>query len=116
MDYQLNQDYDPPEGMIALFFHYQERVVPGWFDKVLSWRRPPKDSLRQVLQVYPGADFVKMLPDGRLPDRNDFTIFVNDPSERIRRWDEVSRLSEILGEEFLEAVESNQIRELVRPL
>jgi hypothetical protein len=116
MDYQLNQDYDPPEGTISLFFHYQERVVPGWFDKVLSWRKPPPGSLQQVLQVYPGADFVKMLPDGRLPDRTDFAIFVNDPSERIRRWDEVSRLSEILGEEFLEAVESNRIRNLVRPL
>jgi hypothetical protein len=116
MDYQLNQDYDPPEGTMALFFHYQERIVPGWFDKILKWRRPPEGSLGQVLQVYPGADFVKMLPDSRLPDRNDFTIFVNNPMERIRRWDEVSRLSEILGDEFLEAVESNRIRELVRPI
>lgn len=116
MDYQLNQDYDPPEGTIALFFHYQERVVPGWFDKILRWRRPPEGCLSQVLQVYPGADFVKMLPDGRLSDRTDFTIFVNDPLERIRRWDEVSRLSEILGDEFLEAVDSNRIRKLVRPL
>ena len=57
-----------------------------------------------------------MLPDSRLPNRTDFTIFVNDPMERIRRWDEVSRLSEILGDEFLEAVESNRIRELVRPI
>jgi hypothetical protein len=116
MDYQLNQDYDPPQGTVTLFFHYQERVVPGWFDKLLRWRKPPKGSLSRVLQVYPGADFVKMLPDGRLPDRNDFAIFVNDPAERIRRWDEVSRLSEILGEEFLEAVDSNRIRELVRPI
>jgi hypothetical protein len=116
IDYQLNQNYDPPRGTITLFFHYQERVVPGWFDKHLRWRKPPKGALDQVLQVYPGPDFVKMLPDKRLPDRNDFAIFVNDPAERIRRWDEVSRLSEILGEEFLEAVDSNRIRELVRPL
>jgi len=116
IDYQLNQDYNPPEGTLTLFFHYQERIVPGWFDKVLRWRRPPEGSLNQVLQIYPGADFVQMLPDSRLPDRHDFTIFVNNPSERIRRWDEVSRLSEILGEEFLEAVESNRIRELVQPI
>ncbi|MGB6064291.1 MAG: hypothetical protein WBG50_05760 [Desulfomonilaceae bacterium] len=116
LDYQLNQDYDPPEGRITLFFHYQERIVPGWFDKLLKWRRAPEGSLRTVLQVYPGPDFVKMLPGRRLPNRKDFTIFVNRPSERIRRWDEVSRLSEVLGEEFMDAVESNRIRKLVRPL
>jgi hypothetical protein len=116
MDYQLNQDYDPPEGTITLFFHYQERIVPGWFDKALKWRKLTGGCLRQVLQIYPGADFIKILPDSRLPDRKDFEIFANDSSERIRRWDEISQLSEILGEEFLEAVESNRIRELVRPM
>ena len=116
MDYQLNQDYHPPEGRLTLFFHYQDRIIPGWFDKPLKWRRPQKGSLRTVLQVYPGPDFVKMLPEGRLPSRKDFKIFVNNPSERIRRWDDVSRLSEVLGEEFMNAVESNRIRELVQPL
>ncbi len=116
IDYQLNQDYHPPEGTITLFFHYQEQIVPGWFDKRLKWRRPPEGSLRTVLQVYPGPDFAKMLPGRRLPDRKDFTTFVNRPWERIRRWDEVSRLSEVLGEEFMDAVESNRIKDLVRPL
>ncbi len=115
-DYQLNEDYRPGEGSVTLFFHYQRKVVPGWFDKPLSWRRPPRGSLDRVLQVYPSEEFVRMLPDGRIPDREDFTTFVDDPSERIRRWDEVSRLSELLGEEFLEDVESGRIRNLVTPM
>jgi hypothetical protein len=115
-DYQLNQDYHPGPAGLTLFFHYQERIVPGWFDKVLKRRRPPEGSLDRVLQVYPGPDFVKLLPDQRIPDRQDFVTFVDNPSERIRRWDAVSELSEILGEEFLNAVESRKIRELVRPL
>ncbi|MBI5249218.1 MAG: patatin-like phospholipase family protein [Desulfomonile tiedjei] len=116
IDYQLNQDYCPGADKITLFFHYQERIVPGWFDKHVKWRNPPSGSLDRVLQVYPGADFVELLPDHRLPDRQDFTTFVNDPMERIRRWDRVSELSDILGREFLESVESGQIKNLVKPL
>jgi hypothetical protein len=116
IDYQLNQDYHPSEDGVTLFFHYQERIVPGWFDKKLSWRTPQKGALERVLQVYPGPDFVRLLPDGRIPDRNDFMAFVDNPAERIRRWDEVSQLGEILGEEFLEAVESGRIRDLVQPM
>ncbi len=116
IDYQLNQDYAPGTDGITLFFHYQERIIPGWFDKVLSWRAPTKRQLGRVLQAFPGTDFVKLLPDKRLPDRNDFVAYANNPSERIRRWDEVSRLSDILGEQFMEDVESGHIRDLVQPL
>ena len=59
---------------------------------------------------------MKMLPDGRLPDRGDFVLFADDPATRIRRWDEAARLSEILGEEFMEAVESSRIRHMVEPI
>ncbi len=115
-DYQLNQDYRPaPEG-VTLFFHYQERIVPGWFDKRLWWRTPPKGSLDRVLQVYPGPDFLRLLPDGRLPDRNDFIRFANAPGERIKRWDDISQASAALGEQFMEDVESGRIKRLVKPL
>ena len=116
VDYQLNQDYHPGNGGLTLFFHYQERIVPGWFDKALSWRKPPRGSLDRVLQVFPGEAFLKLLPEGRLPDREDFRNFVDDPAERIRRWDLVSETSRILGEEFLDAVESGAIRHQVSPL
>ncbi len=116
IDYQLNQDYAPGVGGITLFFHYQERIIPGWFDKPLSWRTPKKSQLQKVLQVFPGSDFVNLLPGGRLPDRNDFVTYANNPSERIRRWDEVSRLSEILGDQFLNDIESGRIRNRVEPL
>lgn len=116
IDYQFNQDYDPGPGRMTLFFHYQERIVPGWLDKKLTWRQPPRGSLDQVLQVYPSDAFVDMLPGRRLPDRDDFIAFVDDPSERIRRWDKVSELSAAVGEQFLEDVESGRIKQLVRPL
>lgn len=116
MDYQLNQDYCPGENGVTLFFHYQEKIVPGWFDKPLFWRKPRTEHLERVVQVYPSKSFIKLLPDERIPDRSDFKMFVNDPAQRIRRWDEVARLSNILGEEFLEAIESNRMRHQIQPL
>lgn len=116
IDYQLNQDYAPGAGNLTLFFHYQERIVPGWMDKRLKRRTPPKGALKRLLQVYPTDKFLDLLPDRRLPDRKDFIIFVDNPHERIRRFDEVSKTSEILGAEFMEAVESGKIKSMVRPL
>ncbi|MDQ7783015.1 MAG: hypothetical protein RDU20_09060 [Desulfomonilaceae bacterium] len=116
VDYQLNQDYMPGDGGVTLFFHYQERIVPGWFDKRIPWRKPPKGSIDRVLQVYPSSAFLDMLPDGRLPDREDFRRYVDAPAERIRRWDVAAEKSEILGTEFLNDVESGAIRRLVKPL
>jgi hypothetical protein len=115
-DYQLNQDYRPGEGRVTLFFHYQERIVPGWLDKALKWRKPPASVTHGVLQAYPSADFVKLLPGGRIPDRNDFITFADDADERIRRWDEVSERSALLGEQFLEDVEKGRIPDLVKPM
>ena len=116
IDYQLNQDYRPEDDGYTLFFHYQERIVPGWFDKALSWRKPTSTCLERLVQVYPGQDFVDLLPGRRIPDRNDFKTFLNDPAERMRRWDQASELSDILWDEFIEAVESKRIRNLVEPL
>ncbi len=115
-DYQLNANYCPGDDGIILFFHYQERIIPGWFDKKLWWKKAPGGSLDRVVQVYPGTDFVQLLPDGRLPDRNDFSAYVDNPQERIRRWDTVAQLSDILGEQFMEAVESGKIRDRIQPI
>jgi hypothetical protein len=115
-DYQLNQDYCPGKDGVTLFFHYQERIIPGWFDKILPSRRPPARAFDRVLQVYPSERFIKLLPDGRLPDRKDFVVYADNPGERIRRWDQVSQASEVLGEEFLEAVESGSIRNQVEQI
>ncbi|HXW69383.1 MAG TPA: hypothetical protein VEJ88_07215 [Dissulfurispiraceae bacterium] len=116
VNYQLNQDYLPGVGGITLFFHYQERIAPGWFDKRLFWRSAATPQLERVLQVFPSPDFIRLLPDGRLPDRNDFIVYADNTPERIRRWDEVSRLSDILGDQFIEDVESGRICDLVQPL
>ncbi len=112
-DYHLNQRYtDDAEGVV-LFPHFQERIVPNWFDRYHPRRSPAPDVIDHVLQVYPSPEFVADLPDGRIPTRDDFMLFMDDPQLRIRRWREASAASERLGEQLLEDIEHGRIPDLM---
>ncbi len=115
IDYNINQDYRTRDDGITLFFHHQERIIPGWMDKRFKKRRPPNSFLESVLMVYPSEAFIRKLPGGRIPDRGDFDTFIDDPATRIANWKETVELSATLGEEFLELVASNKIKEMVEP-
>ena len=113
VDYHLNQKYAVKKEDITLFFHHQERIIPGWLDKKLKYRRPSYSALENVLMIYPSENFIQKLPGGKIPDRDDFEIFVDDPETRIKNWWRVVDLSAPLGEQFLELVESGKIRDIV---
>jgi hypothetical protein len=116
IDYHLSTDYSTRPGDVVLFFHHQERIIPGWLDKKLTFRSPPADILENVLMVYPAEEFVARLPNGKVPDRDDFVIFMDDPERRIRDWQKAVALSAHLGEQFLELVESGRLKDVVRAL
>jgi hypothetical protein len=116
IDYHIHQDYRTPNDGLTLFFHHQERIVPGWLDKRLKRRRPPEGSLDSVVMVYPAEGFVETLPEGRIPDRGDFETFVDDPAARIANWRRTVALSAPLGEEFLELVAGGRLRDVVERL
>jgi hypothetical protein len=113
IDYHLTNRYAPKDDEITLFFNHQERIIPGWMDKKLSYRNPPEGILDNVLMVYPSEDLVAAMPGGKVPDRDDFTAFIDHPGERIERWLGAVQLAEPLGEHFLELVESGKIRDIV---
>ena len=113
VDYHLNHDYAGREEDVTLFFHHQERVIPGWLDKNLKKRHPRAGVLDSVLMVHPSEDLVQKFPNGKIPDRDDFAIFMDDPKERIKNWENVVDLCAPLGELFIEAVESGKIREII---
>jgi len=112
-DYHLNHEYTGREGEITLFFNHQERIVPGWLDKRLKSRRPPGPILENVLMVYPSESFAEKLPGGRVPDREDFLLFIDDPTTRVENWRRAVELCTPLGEQFLELVASGKIREVL---
>ena len=116
IDYHINQDYRMQNGGLTLFFHHQERIIPGWLDKGLKRRRPPAGFLDSVVMVYPSEGFVETLPNGRIPDRGDFKTFIDDPATRIANWRRAAALSGPLGEEFLELIAGGRLQDVVERL
>jgi len=114
IDYHLDIPFGS-EG-IVLYPHYSDRIIPGWLDKMLPWRRPDPAHMENVVLVCPSRAFVSALPYGKIPDRDDFMRFRNHDEERIAYWKEVVVRGRVLGEEFLEMVATRRISDAVRPL
>jgi hypothetical protein len=113
-DYHLNQNYGAKKEDVVLLFQHQERIIPGWLDKKLIYRQVPAENLDNLLMIYPTGEFIKTLPGGDIPQRKDFKTFVDKPSLRIKNWKDAVSRSAHLGEQFLELVESNKLRDVVK--
>jgi hypothetical protein len=113
IDYHLDLPQSSPD-RLTLYPHFFDRIVPGWFDKKLSWRRPDPLHVDRTILVSPSAEFVAGLPNGKIPDRTDFQNYT--PSERIRIWRVVIRACEALAEEFNDVIEKDELAARVQPL
>ncbi|MDD9302169.1 MAG: patatin-like phospholipase family protein [Desulfobacter sp.] len=76
-----------------LYPHFYPEIIPGWFDKTLPNRRA----------------------QGDIMDRKDFNRFHGKDELRTRVWQEVAQKSLALGSEFLGAVETGRIGNMVQP-
>ena len=114
LDYHLDLPYQQPG--IILYPHFTDRVVPGWFDKTLPWRRGDASRLQDVVLVSPSPDYLATLPDRKLPDRKDFEKYVGDDAGRERAWRRTISESDRLGDEFLELVENGRLLDRIQPL
>jgi hypothetical protein len=112
LDYHLDLDFGRGEGLV-LYPHFYSHVVPGWFDKSLSWRRARATNFRRALLIAPSDEFVASLPGGKIPDRRDF--YSMPEAERMRRWQAVVDASEPLGDELRELVETGRVAGRIEP-
>ena len=85
---------------IVLYPHFQKSVVPGWLDKSLKWRHHATHHLDTMLLLAPNPEWVKSLPNGKLPDRTDFTHYGNDLAGRVKAWSAATSASVQLADEF----------------
>ncbi|TFG93209.1 MAG: patatin-like phospholipase family protein [Syntrophobacterales bacterium] len=116
IDYHMDVPFTKDGDGIVLFPHYMSRIIPGWFDKHLPWRKPDPAHMENLLLLHPTEAFMQRLPYGKAPDRGDFHLFKGRDAERIDFWSKAIQESRRLSEDFLDAVESGKIRELVKPL
>lgn len=93
---------EPTSRAAALVFypHFQKAVVPGWLDKSLKWRHKATGCLDNMLLLAPNPDWVKTLPNGKLPDRADFTQYATDLAGRVKAWTAAASASQQLADEF----------------
>lgn len=97
MDLDLRADNDNPIG-IVFQPHFSARVIPGWLDKFMPWRKPLHFAPK--LLVAPSAALIAKLPGAHVPDRHDFARYAPHDEDRFRAWRTVLDLSEQFVEEF----------------
>jgi hypothetical protein len=103
-DYHLHLDWqtptDRPQGRIVLYPHFQRQVVPGWLDKALPWRHGPSRFLDHTVVLSPNPAWVQTLPNGKLPDRKDFSTYGQDLQARVKVWQTATRAAQQLADEW----------------
>ncbi len=89
IDYHLFYPYHQLDGLV-LYPHFIDAIVPGWFDKFLPWRKQGtgrgSEWLSNLILISPSRQFLRTLPNGKLPDRNDFYRYGLDHVRRIADW------------------------------
>ena len=112
VDYHFDFEFQRRDGLV-LFPHFFDRIVPGWLDKPIKWRRPRLAALDEVVMLAPSDDFVARLPGGRVPNRNDFLELGSE--ERIQRWHEIISSCQVLADELVELIDGKGLEEAVVP-
>lgn len=98
-DYHLHLRWRPQLGLV-LYPHFQRQIVPGWLDKALPWRHRATDALDHTIVLAPDPQWVRTLPNGKLPDRSDFPHYGKDLAARVRAWTTAVREAQRLADEF----------------
>ncbi|MFN2377976.1 MAG: patatin-like phospholipase family protein [Candidatus Binatia bacterium] len=111
-DYHFAMDFEAPPGLV-LYPHFFDSIVPGWFDKMLTWRRATGPLLARTVFVAPSREFVATLPGGKVPDREDFVAY--STAERQRIWKQVLAASQRLADDFEHLLESDRLVQAARP-
>ncbi|WP_423679581.1 patatin-like phospholipase family protein [Undibacterium sp. WLHG33] len=118
---RLQSSADKCDAGLVLYPHFTDRIIPGWLDKALPWRRAGKGAHRSwvdnVIMISPSAEFVRQLPRSKLPDRQDFFHYGLNHALRIQQWKiaiaESARMRDDLAA-FIAQPDMSQVRLLNR--
>lgn len=105
-DYHFDLNFEHPPGL-ALYPHFFPYIVPGWFDKRLSWRWVRGGAMCNTLLVAPSPGWVAKLPFGKISDRNDLLCLPHQ--QRVRYWQAVVEAGKQVAEDFYELWQTGAI-------
>lgn len=112
-DYHMHLRYRlPAASPLVLYPHFQRFVVPGWLDKSWKRRHAATPALDNTLVIAPDPAWVKTLPNGKLPDRTDFTRYGQDLAERTRVWSGATSAAQRLADEFAQWLEKPDLSQI----
>lgn len=112
IDYHLDFPHSADD-KLALYLHFYDFLKPGWFDKRLRWRSASPSSVARTLLISPSPAFVARLPNGKIPDRRDFSTMA--PDDRERAWRGTVAACRELADELEDVLENNRLAERVQP-
>jgi hypothetical protein len=115
IDYHLHLPYASSDG-ITLYPHFTGKIVPGWLDKMLPWRKARGAWLDNVVLLSPSRAYLDRLPMRKLPDRNDFMRYVDDYEGRLNYWRFAMAESARLRDEAIDAIERGDLVSRLQPL
>lgn len=87
---------------LVLYPHFQRQLVPGWLDKAWRWRHRASAALDSVVVLAPSPQWIRSLPNGKLPDRSDFAHYGEDLDARVADWSAAVHASQALAQEWAE--------------
>ncbi len=113
IDYHLDLPLSEPD-RLTLFPHFFERLIPGWFDKKLTWRKPQPKHVDRTILICPSAEFISRLPNAKIPDRTDFARMTQ--VERMRSWREAVSACRELADDLAEVLDNGRLAARLQPL
>jgi len=113
IDYHMDLALAEPQGLMLLP-HFASKVTTGWLDKFLPWRKPL--FMDRTVLLAPTEEFLKLLPNQRVPDRKDFIRYEGRDAERVRDWKVAIEAGQYLAEDFATLINSREPVQFVEPL
>ena len=113
VDYHFSGPFKRSDDLV-LYPHFYPKLIPGWLDKALPWRRVDPKAYDNVVVMSPSYEFIETLPDRHVPERKDFEQY--DTPTRFKNWQQVIKQSEQLVDVLHDALEKDGGRSLVQPL